>query len=66
MFENNLLTFTPPDVRSIQKVLKADHVPLIQEADENTTGPAQISCQDPDGNVLLFDQFAEEKKIKCD
>lgn len=59
MFEGNLLTFNPPDVRSIQKVLKANNVPLVQEADETTTGAAHISFADPDGNVILIDQFAE-------
>jgi hypothetical protein len=57
MFENNILTFNPTDVRSIQKVLKGHGIPLILEADEKTTGPAHITLVDPDGNAIMFDQF---------
>ncbi len=57
MFEDNILTFNPPDVRSIQKVLKANGVALATEADETTTGPAHIAFKDPDGNDILIDQF---------
>ncbi len=68
MFENNILTFNPgwnqqahklekfEDVRSIQQSLKNDGIPLISEADENTTGPASIILMDPDGNQILIDQ----------
>ncbi|MEZ5013425.1 MAG: hypothetical protein R2794_03975 [Chitinophagales bacterium] len=68
MFSGNILTFNPgwdenaqvmdayDDVRNIQKVLKDNQVPMLSEADENTTGPASCMCTDPDGNVLLFDQ----------
>ena len=57
MFDENLLTFHPPDVRAIQKHLKAAGIPLILEADETTTGPAHITLKDPDGNDIMFDQF---------
>lgn len=57
LFEGNVLTFNPADVRSIQKTLKAAGVPMIAEADESTTGPASMTCLDPDGNAILFDQF---------
>lgn len=68
MFEGNLLTFNPgwdsgakevsdcTDVRDIQAQLKDQDVPLIQEADAATTGPASITLTDPDGNVILIDQ----------
>ncbi len=68
MFENNILTFNPgwdqnaqklenfDDVRSIQKHLKEQGVNLIQEADENASGPANIVVVDPDGNAILIDQ----------
>ncbi len=68
MFENNILTFNPgwdenaqrikgyDDVREIQKHLKANQVQLVQEADENTTGPASFMVTDPDGNMILIDQ----------
>lgn len=56
MFEGNLVTFNPPDVRAIQKSLKAAGVTLTSEADETTDGPAYIATVDPDGNPILLDQ----------
>lgn len=56
MFEKNILTFNPTDVRGIQKHLKANGIKLIEEADESTTGPAYITLIDPDGNPIMFDQ----------
>ena len=57
MFDKNILTFNPTDVRGIQRILKEAGVPLIKEADENTSGPEHIILQDPDGNQIMFDQF---------
>ncbi|MBL8156077.1 MAG: VOC family protein [Anaerolineae bacterium] len=57
LFENNILTFNPPDVRSIQRELKAKGITLTLEADESTSGPAHITLVDPDGNAILIDQF---------
>ncbi|MEO0472092.1 MAG: VOC family protein [Bacteroidota bacterium] len=68
MFERNSLTFNPgwdenaqplaefDDVRDIQKHLKAEGVALASEADESTSGPANIVLIDPDGNPVLIDQ----------
>lgn len=56
MFEENLMTFNPPDVRAIQARLKESGVALEKEADDGE-GPAHIVVKDPDGNVLLMDQF---------
>ena len=68
MFENNILTFNPgwdenanalkdfDDVREIQRQLKAKGIPIITEADENTTGPASMIIADPDGNTIFIDQ----------
>ena len=68
MFERNILTFNPgwdgdarklvafTDVRELQRQLKARGVPLLQEADESTTGPASFMAIDPDGNPILVDQ----------
>ena len=56
MFEENILTINPRDVRSIQKKLKEDGIKLITEADEESTGPAHLSLKDPDGNSILIDQ----------
>jgi catechol 2,3-dioxygenase-like lactoylglutathione lyase family enzyme len=62
MFEKNLLTFVPKDVRGIQKHLKANGVKLDSEADESTTGPAYITLTDPDGNPIMFDQHDPDYK----
>ena len=68
MFDKNILTFNPgwdssaqrlssfTDVRDLQRQLKAQGVQLVQEADENTTGPASFVAVDPDGNPILVDQ----------
>lgn len=56
MFEGNILTFNPSDVRSVQKNLKAQGISFQLEADESTTGPAHATLIDPDGNAILLDQ----------
>jgi len=68
MFDKNILTFNPgwdqnakklasfPDVRELQRRLKAQGVKLTSEADEKTKGPASFTLADPDGNPVLFDQ----------
>lgn len=56
MFEKNILSFNPPDVRKIQQTLKKAGVKLSQEADESGSGPASIMLEDPDGNQMMFDQ----------
>ena len=68
MFEQNILTFNPgwdesatkvgdfEDVRTIQKHLKDNHIKLEKEVEENTSGPASIVLNDPDGNAILIDQ----------
>lgn len=68
MFEKNMLTFNPgwdenaqaleefTDVRDLQKHLIANGIELEAKADEQTTGPAHIIMQDPDGNPIMLDQ----------
>lgn len=68
MFEGNMLTFNPgwnqkaeetqsfDDVRDIQQHLKKQGIAIDSETDPNGTGPAHITLQDPDGNVILIDQ----------
>lgn len=63
MFEKNLLTFVPKDVRAIQKKLKAEGIELITEA-EGGEGPASITMLDPDGNPIMFDQHPEDYQAK--
>lgn len=62
MFEKNLLTFNPKDVRAIQKHLKAQGITLITEAD-GESGPAHITLEDPDGNPIMFDQHADDYEV---
>ncbi len=59
MFEKNMLTFNPKDVRAIQKHLKEQGVDLIEEA-KGDEGPAHIVMADPDGNPIMFDQHPED------
>ncbi|MBC7813831.1 MAG: VOC family protein [Burkholderiales bacterium] len=56
MFESNVLTFNPTDVRGIQKSLKGKGIAFGMEADEATSGPAHTTLVDPDGNAILLDQ----------
>ncbi len=55
MFEENLLTFHPQDVRHIQSRLKSEGYELSKDA-EGSEGPGHIVLKDPDGNTLLIDQ----------
>ena len=68
MFEGNILTFNPGltnrmerlesyvDVRTIQTALEDQGV-VLQTRAEGEAGPASITLTDPDGNVVLIDQF---------
>ena len=68
MFERNMLTFNPgwdgnakelddfTDVRELQRRLKAAGVAFVNEADEQSAGPASFIVVDPDGNPVLVDQ----------
>jgi len=55
MFEGNLLTFNPPDVRAVQSALDVAGVELTSRA-TGEEGPAHATLTDPDGNVILLDQ----------
>jgi catechol 2,3-dioxygenase-like lactoylglutathione lyase family enzyme len=69
MPEGNMLTFNPgwdenannvdkfDDIRDIQKKLKACGITLTTEVDETVSGPASLMTKDPDGNIILIDQF---------
>ena len=56
MFDMNILTFNPTDLRPIQAILKEQSVEFDYEADMTTSGPCSASLKDPDGNVILLDQ----------
>ena len=55
MFEENILTFNPLDVRRIQDVLRERGIDLMKEA-EPGEGPEHVVLKDPDGNVIMLDQ----------
>jgi len=68
MFEGNIMTFNPgwdtnaknlddyDDIRTIQESLKKDGILVPNEIDPQSSGPANITINDPDGNVILIDQ----------
>jgi catechol 2,3-dioxygenase-like lactoylglutathione lyase family enzyme len=56
MFDQNVVTFNPPDVRAVQRAMKAAGLEFVLEADETSTGPAHATLLDPDGNPVLLDQ----------
>ena len=70
MFEENILTFNPPDVRAAQRRLaeRGLETELLHEMPDGQDpsvalpatedeGPAHIVIEDPDGNSILLDQF---------
>lgn len=68
MFESNLMTFNPgwdkhgnaveafTDIRQIQQQLASSGVRTMSDTIESDSGPASFTVEDPDGNVILFDQ----------
>jgi len=68
MFDANILTFNPgwdgeanalerfEDIREIQARLDAGGIELMTRANPDSTGPAAVVLQDPDGNTIMFDQ----------
>lgn len=59
MFEQNILTFNPRNLRKLQEDLQAKgyHFELNDEAQDQTKGPAHALFADPDGNLILLDQM---------
>lgn len=68
MFEENIMTFNPgwnnnaealeqfKDIRELQKELLAKGIPIVEQVDPASSGPASFTIQDPDGNTILLDQ----------
>jgi len=57
MFPENILTFSPHRVVSVQQELQARGLVFVQEAVEDPiSGHATAMLVDPDGNEILFDQ----------
>lgn len=69
MFEGNILTFNPglnenneplekyDDIRVIQENLLVNGIELQDTIEPNNVGPASLFFSDPDGNIILIDQF---------
>ena len=70
MFEGNILTWNPGDVRAVRRQLadRGIETELLHEmpgtndpgealAATEESGPAHIVFNDPDGNSILLDQF---------
>ena len=55
MFEGNVITFNPPNVRAVQATLKGRGIALTLEA-AGDSGPGHATLLDPDGNAILLDQ----------
>lgn len=55
MFDSNILTFNPTDVRSIEKNLRDNGI-TIDTSTQGTSGPTHCILKDPDGNTIMFDQ----------
>ena len=59
MFDANIITFNPTNVRKIQARARDADLEFLKEADSEGTGPHSCMLRDPDGNTLLFDQHGE-------
>lgn len=55
MFDHNIMTFNPTDVRAIEKHL-IDNGIAIDAPTSGDSGPGHCVLKDPDGNVIMFDQ----------
>ena len=56
MFESNILTFNPTDVRAIEKHLQSNKI-AIDTSTQGDSGPTHCVLKDPDGNTIMLDQF---------
>ena len=56
MFDINILTFNPKDLRTLQAQLKQSGIEFDTEADMTSSGPCSATLADPDGNAILLDQ----------
>ena len=56
MFEDNLITLNPPDARGLERRLKDAGYELVAGT-KTDAGPCSCLAKDPDGNLVLIDQF---------
>ncbi|GAC16095.1 VOC family protein [Aliiglaciecola lipolytica] len=55
MFEDNILTFNPTDVRAIEAHIEQSGYSLETKT-QGQSGPSHCVLKDPDGNLIMFDQ----------
>lgn len=57
MFDHNIITFNPLDIRAVQSELRERGIELSLhvENQEDGSGPAYGMLTDPDGNTILID-----------
>lgn len=55
MFDQNMITFNPPNARAIEAALVSAGFEIVAPT-EGDTGPAHFVATDPDGNSILVDQ----------
>ena len=58
MFDNDMLTFNPPDARALEATLKNAGVE-IESSTSGDSGPCSLMVKDPDGRVVLLDQITD-------
>lgn len=68
MFDKNMLTFNPgwdrncnklaefPDIRELVGKYKTAGIKVSDESFAEASGPGSFTVEDPDGNIILFDQ----------
>jgi catechol 2,3-dioxygenase-like lactoylglutathione lyase family enzyme len=56
MFEDNIMTFNPDDVRALQAKFVEQDI-AIEVPVKGDSGPGHLIVKDPDGNAIMFDQF---------
>lgn len=58
MFEQNMLTFHPPELDSLRTRLEAAGMAPVDMVEDADAGFAYINLRDPDGNQILVDRLA--------
>ncbi|MFC3092662.1 VOC family protein [Alteromonas sediminis] len=56
MFEDNIMTFNPDNVREIERLLTEEGVEMLTPV-KGESGPGHCIFKDPDGNTIMLDQF---------
>ena len=60
--ENNLINFRGGDIHKIQQQAQANGLVFSTPAKEDDDGSWCAELEDPDGNMIFFNTFSEERK----